>query len=265
LWIISIKDGDIDVERLSKCQRDADQGLYAQAISAYVCWLAGRIETIQKQLPDDICALRDVYRQQKEEVEHARTFEIRANLAIGWKTFLQFAQEVGAISEEEAKTHWQHADVGLLVAARSQLEHQRDADPVARFLKLLASAIFSGRAHVVSPCGNRPDDAEQWGWREEEVAGKELRQVWKPQGKKVGWIDGDDLFLNPDASFAAAQELAEVQGESIPRSPKMLSKLLNEQKKLRSTGDGRIQSRRTLESNREDVWHIAAKEVMREK
>ena len=36
--------------------------------------------------------------------EHKRTPEIAASIVIGWETFLSFAQEVGALSREEAIT-----------------------------------------------------------------------------------------------------------------------------------------------------------------
>jgi hypothetical protein len=69
-----------------------------------------------------------------------------------------------------------------------------------------------------------------------------------------------DLYLDPEAAFAAAQALASEQGESLPVSPRTLGKRLCEAKQLLTTDQkrGRLVVRHTLEGKRVEVWHLHA-------
>ena len=66
-------------------------------------------------------------------------------------------------------------------------------------------------------------------------------------GERVGWIRDDDLLLDPDAAFAAAQKLARDQGTSIPIKQRTLWKRLAEQGLLASRdGPGQNTVRHTI-------------------
>src|SRR5262249_39945243 len=153
-------------------------------------------------------------------------------LAIGWKYFLHFALDVGAITEQEVKDYQERAGVGLKVMAHAQAAHQQAAEPVSQFLALIRSAVNAGRAHLASPSGGNPaENPDAWGWRKED---SNEGPIWKPQGRRVGWVDGEDLYLDPESSYAEAQGLAGAQGESIPIGSKTMSKRLEEKKKLKT-------------------------------
>jgi hypothetical protein len=177
MGIVEVSKGDITSENLTRCQRDAAEGLYASAMSAYICWLAARYETIRNTLREEARSLRERYH---DEEQHARTPGIRADLAIGWKYFLLFALDVDAISEQEAEDYRERAGVGLKIMARAQASHQQAAEPVSQFLSLLRGALASGRAHVAAPSGGYPfENPDAWGWRKEDtnegpIAGKTL-------------------------------------------------------------------------------------------
>ena len=69
------------------------------------------------------------------------------------------------------------------------------------------------------------------------------------QGKRIGWVDGPDLYLEPEASYAAAQELARDKGDGLPVSARTLRKRLHEPGLLAAAGDGGRETltvRRTL-------------------
>ena len=83
-------------------------------------------------------------------------------------------------------------------AGAAQSEHGRAADPVEQFLRLLSAAVASGRAHVAATDGGFPETPSAWGWRREDARnGPE----WRPQGRRMGWVDGDALLLEPEASL----------------------------------------------------------------
>jgi len=133
---------------------------------------------------------------------HRRTPGIVADLAAGFEAFLLFARSTGALTDGQCEEFWGQAWGALGEAARHQGDHQAGADPAQRFLELLRSAIASGRAHVADPDGDRPDAVGgSWGWRMNSFGTHE------PKGDRVGWLFGDDLYLEADAAYGAAQRL----------------------------------------------------------
>ena len=89
--------GDVDAARLTLCQRDAAEGLYAEAMAGFLKWLASRFQNVRDGLHKEVAAQRE---QALTATAHARTPEIVANLFIGMKYFLAFAEEIGVINAE---------------------------------------------------------------------------------------------------------------------------------------------------------------------
>ncbi len=102
------------------------------------------------------------------------------------------------------------------------------ARPERRFLELLGSAIASGEAHLAAANGSKPTDDESaraWGWRN---VATPSRSMWQPQGRRIGWLGPNgEVFLSPEASYKAAQEMAR-HGDSITVGSKTLHKRLFE-------------------------------------
>lgn len=244
LLILEMEPGDVDWRRMTECQQDAAAGLYAQAMAGYVRWLAKRYDEIRSALRSDIMTTRDVAQQ---SAAHRRTAEIVANLMVGWRFYLTFAVAVGAITDEEKQTYHGRAWEALSEATQAQQFHQQAGDPVHRFLELIRAAITSGQAHVASPDGCPPPrDSQAWGW-------KEFNQ---PLGPKIGWVQEDDLYLEPEASYKVAQQMA--GNAPIAIESKTLHKRLAEAGLLRSKDrDDRHTTRETLERKRRDVLHLS--------
>jgi hypothetical protein len=82
--------------------------------------------------------------------------------------------------------------------------------------------------------------------------------VWHSHGERLGWIRADDLLLEPETAFAAAQKLARDQGTSIPIKQRTLWKRLAEQGLLASRDPARGTNtvRRTIEGMRRDLLHL---------
>jgi hypothetical protein len=63
------------------------------------------------------------------------------------------------------------------------------------------------------PSRQRAESPGIWGWRR-----KPTSQGWAPQGARIGWVTGSDLFLEPAVSYQIvhlkATELAE--GRALP-------------------------------------------------
>src|SRR5262249_14374903 len=149
--------------------------------------------------------------------------------------FLAFAVASGAATSVEAEAIWRRGWQALTGAADAQAAHQAAAEPAGHFLRLIAAALASGRAHVAGPDGDEPESPEVWGWRRRTFsAGPNERSEWQPQGKRIGWADEPDLYLEPDAAIAEAQNLAAEQGESLAVGPQTLRKRLKERGLLAS-------------------------------
>src|SRR5262245_41408783 len=153
LLVLEVSPGDVPLARLTGHQRAAAAGLHAQALAGFVHWLAPQYGELCGRLPGERAALRD--RALAEAAPGSpRTPGIVADLALGLGRFLDFALAAGAVTpgqrDDLARRGWR----ALLEAAARQAEHVRAAEPTALFLRLLAAALASGRAHDADPEGN---------------------------------------------------------------------------------------------------------------
>jgi hypothetical protein len=256
LFTVEVGPTDVKWDDLTVCQKDAAEGSYEQAFAGYVKWLAPRYGEILRGLRDDVAKVRQ---EALQSGSHRRTPEIVANLAVGLRYFLEYAQESGAITKTLAEALWEDCWKALGEVASAQREHQASSDPVRRFLELLGAAISSGNAHVAGPEGNEPENPRGWGWREVTVGTYEHeRTEWRPQGNRVGWVDGPSLYLDADAAYAAAQEVGRKLGDAIVLTPRALHKRLNERELLVNTPISRetLKVRRTLGGRRREVLHL---------
>jgi hypothetical protein len=118
-------------------------------------------------------------------------------------------------------------------------------------MELLNAALASGKAHVASPTGGTPTDPESWGWRLE-------GDHWTAKGVRVGWIEGENVYLQPDASYATVQDLGRAQGDSLSVASQTLRRRLKEKGFLASWDEARETAtvRRTLEGKQHQVLHV---------
>jgi hypothetical protein len=190
---------------------------------------------------------------------HRRTPGIVADLFIGWERFLGFVHETEALTRNEAEVYRARVWSALIELAHRWSQHQREADPLDCFFALLRSAIASGRAHVATRDGGMPDNPGAWGWHAGEPTRNHRRVEWLPQGARVGWLDGQDLFLDVDSAYRAANAMA-ADGDGIVVGVQTLIKRLHEGGRLRSVDGqrGKLKVRRTIEGSRLEVLHLPA-------
>lgn len=250
LFIVEWVKSDVDVAKLTAAQEAGQSGHYAAAMAGYVRWLA-------KDYPARKTAFDADTKRRREAMHalypHGRTATTAAALLAAWGVFLRFAEESRAIDAKAAAALAARADAAVREVASLQSDHQTAADPVARFQELLSAALASGRAHVATVTGSAPqNDPGAWGWRR-------LGTVWEPQGSRVGWLDGDALYLEPDASYAAAQVLAASSGGGLGMQPTTLHKRMHEKGLILTTDTGRLKIQRTIEGRKNKrVLHVSA-------
>jgi hypothetical protein len=261
LFVVELAKGDISPAKLTTAQRDAAAGLYAACMAGYLRWLAPRYSTIRAGLRQEHAALREKALAEGNG-QHARTPGIVADLALGVGHFLSFAVEAGAITIAERDALARRCWAALGEVAAAQAEHVQAAEPSGQFLRLFAGVVASGRGHLAGPGGKAPDNPERWGWRcVMSGGGERAREGWQPQGHGIGWVDGEDVFLEPEAAYAAAQALAREQGDSLAVAARTLWKRMDEQGLLASRDDGRQRytiRRRLRGHDRQEVLHFRA-------
>jgi hypothetical protein len=259
--IVEVGPGDVDLDRLTAAQSAGRNGVLVAGLAGYVEWLAGCSDELRHQLPQ---LLVDFRSRAQQHATHARTPDAVAHLALGWWAYLTFAAEMEVLSRSEAEATFDRAWEALGESASHQAHHQVGEEPARRFIDLLGSALAGGYAHVASDEGSWPELPVAWGWRRVTVGtGEYERTDWHPQGLRVGWVDGDDLYLDLEAALTAAQRVGQATGSPIGVTPKTLAKRLHERGLLRSTehAHGELQVRRTLEGRRRRVLHLAASAI----
>ena len=250
LLILEVARGSISSDELSQCQKDARAGLYAQAMSAFLQWFASRYEDARSAF-DRIVSERRAVQLDKA---HARTPEITANLGAAFELYLNFACESGAIDGFERDRLANRCRNALRDAALAQIKHQEAIEPTERFLSILRSLLTSGRGHFESKNGGIPDGVSgACGWK------RDGAETWSRMGDNLGWLDGDDLYLDPEAAYRAIQVGGRDAGESLPIALPTLKKRLKEKGLLASVDQKRQTHtiRRTICGSTRDVLHLS--------
>ncbi len=82
---------------------------------------------------------------------------------------------------------------------------------------------------------------------------------WVPQGARVGWLDGQDLFLDMDSAYRAAKAMA-ADGDGIVVGVQTLLRRLHESDRLKSIDErrGKLKVHRILCGSRLEVLHLPA-------
>lgn len=258
LLTIEIDKWTVDWNAVTACQEKAASDLYARSMSGFLKWIANRYTLIRKNLRSDIAELRQTGLQ---NAAHKRAPMITASLTLGIRYFAQFAADAGAFSARQAEQFQLRGRSALAKAAAAQVFQQTSSEPAARFIELLGAAITSGKAHVADPNGGNPEVPQAWGWRLLSFgAGENEAAEWRSSGDRVGWIDQNDLYLDSEAAYTAAQKMAKEGGEPLPVGLQTLRKRLHERRLLLSTDPARevLTVRRILEARRRDVLHLQA-------
>lgn len=255
--VMDINDGTIDLNVLTRMQHERDQGLLAASMSGFIQWIAPQVGSLKTTLK----ARLESYRGQASSlaVIHGRTPDIAASLMLGLEQFIWYAKSVGAISGADAQKHlangWKH----LCQTAMKQGAHQQSQCPVQTFFYLLEEAFQAGKCHLLSKDGTTPANPEAWGWRKQNPNDPACTDM-QSLGAMVGWIDGINVYLTPQASYNVCQTMGGSYGRPIGVAEKTLFKHMADQGKLLSTGSKTNTKRVTICGSRCRVLHVASHE-----
>jgi hypothetical protein len=233
LWDNEVNLYDLKNEAIQPLVVAAREGVYAQAMSGYVSWLASRVDSLKETLPSRKEVKRDELTSLCGPGSHRRTPEILSQLMIAYETFTRFAVEAGAIDHEESTQILSQTERLLLSTIDEQLRAQADNDPTKQFFTLLNSILISGRGHLVNAKdGKPPENPTAYGWR---TNGTTLSlysdtpiDTYTPCGDKLGWIGEGEIYLEPGTAFKAVRSMARSQGVLIVEDQRTVFKRMRE-------------------------------------
>jgi hypothetical protein len=231
LTVVENGKGDIDRARLTEAQKAAREGRLAQAMAGYVRWLAPQLTELRAAFPAYMTELREKALAAGFAGGHARTPNDYASLMAGFGLFIEFAKDIGAMTDAEGCALDTLAEQALRRLMGQQGDHQADQDEVKRFFALLSSALLSGRCHLSDYInqGAPSEHPHAWGWRIVPAETPEAGRIEKPMGERIGWIDPHGcLYLEGESSLAVAQTLARAQGSELVISKTTLWKRIHE-------------------------------------
>lgn len=247
---LGTKDSDVLAIELTRLQKAARDSQLAASVSAYVQWLA--VGDRRDQIGGQAHKLKEWWRTNFRGV-HSRTPDTLAELELGLLAFEEFAVAAGAVTEAEALELRTAGREALHELGRAQQAYLASADPAKAFVQSLASGFATGHCHVRDHATQKVPlgSSESWGWRSEDMDHKAM-------GEHVGWIDGPNVYLLPDAAVRVAYRLASSSGDSLDASKRSLGRILKEKGYLVKTDAGRTDSKVRIAKSRPRVWIIPA-------
>ncbi|MCW8139252.1 MAG: DUF927 domain-containing protein, partial [Planctomycetota bacterium] len=271
LLVLRVGAGSVNLDALTRSQEHAANGLFVQALAGFIRWLAPRYEVLAGALRSDADAMRVAF---DLPGAHGRTPGAAADLQVAIRCFAKFAVEVGAITTVDADRLTESARATLREVVSEQIELLGSTDPVTRLLRLLVEAFAGGAAHVAG-CNDRVPlrNKTSLGWRRADEGSETVRdngrsmrdtsESWQAQGARVGWVDGEDLYLLPDATIAIVRRAVEATGEAWSTTERAMAEMLRERGLLRSHERARATQRvpRLVTSGRPRAWHLSVRSI----
>ena len=254
--VLEIGEGAVNKSILTNCQNAAANGIYSSVLSAYIQWVAPQRDELLAKHKIRAAKIRG---KLEDDGGHARLPFNFSQMIIALETFLIFTQDVDALSRDDAVKLLTRGKIALWKICEAQSQHHSTEEPAHRFLRLVGALITSGRAHLASIAGDEPINADSYGWQFVTLGtGDYQREEWRPKGRCIGWVDGADLFLEPDSAFAEVQIFANSQGEVIPLTQATLRKRLKDQSLLTQIDEkrGRLTIRKTIAGKQRNVIAI---------
>jgi hypothetical protein len=248
---------------LTPLQADAAAGAYARTMAAYIQQVAFRgLDHQLDRLKQLTTEFRD--RAMREEVHgHARTPGILADLAAGYRLFLEWASTVIADLDLVAASeeHW----AWLCTLAPDQAEQQEEADDALRWRDLVHSALTVGRAYITGPTGVVPTSHQaECGWNVTiwQEKNKQVTHWTHPEAPRIGWFDGETIYLDENETTLVVQQMATQQRNQISQPATVKNRLVEKGWLQAGTEAGKTRyttkSPIPLEGTRRRVWKIAA-------
>jgi hypothetical protein len=251
LVIVNVARGAIDTTVLNGLQKLARDGALAKVMASFVQWLA--TESKQNTLLECIDMALEIERENIGASGHARTQDNLANLLMGLRVFLDFADDAGEISSQVTQGFMDIAKDAACTLADLQAAIDHEASDAQRFVDLMRAAVSSGKAHIERSGGGKPDNARALGWRDVDI-GQSGGTRTEAMGTRIGWVDGEELYIDTTASLSVIKALASGLDNHLGSSERAIAKSLREAGLLSRCDKGRNTTKVSVLGARRSVY-----------
>lgn len=201
-------------ERITRAQK-VDAPLYCHAMSAYILWIQRNWEKLETEMPAAVAENHNRFKSSG----HARLGDAFAKLMTAIDTFLVFAQEIEAITPEQAIKRREIAYRALVQSMGEHGGHIEALDPVRIFSETLREQL----------------DAREWYLQQKEDDTEPVFDDWRRRAWCAGWQDDLYIYLLPKA-VNLLMELYTKSGTPFPLTRTSLYSRLKESQKLVKIG-----------------------------
>jgi hypothetical protein len=225
-------------------------------MGAFLQWVATRYEEVHAKFDMRLAEFR---KAAGRCTVHARTPEIVANLQAGFELYLEFCVARGVVDQLERNHVSSRCWEALQEAALAQANEQKANEPTERYLTQLGALLTAGRAHLEARQGGAPVGSERsCGWRPDRLAN------WSPSGDCIGWVDGDDLYLEPHVAYRLVQAAGRDSREVLPVTEHRLRQLLKTNRLLVSVDSKRqtLTVRKLILGSSRPVLHLSRNSLL---
>lgn len=256
----TVKDGGEIFGRL-----ESRHNRYARATigAALVQWVAGRRDQLVEdftQAEEDVdhrlCTQtywrNRIPRQSGHNGLHDRLVQSAVTLDRGIVIMLMMLRDLDVITADEAKDFYSWARDGIAEAI--SLQDSSASDPAEQLMEYLREAIANGNAHLSGIDGAVPDDAAALGWVDQSTG---MHPQWRPNGQRIGIINGDRLYLLPTTVISVANQMSQRADEAFSETKVSLASSLQSHGWLVTDAAGkRSVNRRIGRTMQQRVWDI---------
>lgn len=189
----------LDLAQLTDAQEEAH--LYAEAMAAYLAWLAPQLDEIKEEM----IYLWGGYRIAFRSTTHPRMPEIQAWLTVGFELMLRFQQQVGGLAPDSAYEMLKDAWQVFKVLGEKHSRIIAGQQPTLKFMAILRELLLTGRVYAESDkfAASAPPGKDLLGWEGSEP----VRNAFK-----VGWANEAMLYLLPETAYRVVSEAIRAQG-----------------------------------------------------
>ena len=258
LVIINVARGAIDTAVLSGLQKLARDGVLVKVMAGFVQWLA--MEAKRNALLEFLDVALEIDRENIGASGHARTQDNLANLLMGLRVFLDFADDAGEISPQVTEAFMDVATDAARTLADLQAAIDREASDAQRFVELMRAAISSGKAHLEHCRGGQPEDPRALGLRDVDMwlSGRRTEAM----GTRIGWVEGDALYIDPSAALGVIKALSSNLDNHLGSSERAIAKSLREAGLLSRCDKGRNTAKVSVLGARRSVYVFRMADIL---
>ena len=212
---------DVDIDLLTQLQSLAHDGAIAGAMFGYLKWLAANYDdTISKAARLFVSG-----RAKLDELGHARQRSSIAFALAGIATLGRYLAESKIWTPDTYRDVFEACAEALKETAANEAGVLIEERPEQIFLRLIQQGMRLGNCHLTLPDGNRPGNADRWGWVQKESG---TYFSWFPGGQKIGWIAKEHVHLSPDIAYGYVCEAMLKHGRSFPCTQRALWRRMSE-------------------------------------